>query len=69
MARTNIELDEELVQEAMALTGARSKREVVDIALRRLTEKGSLYRAIRNQRGTLAWEGAVTEGRSDRTRR
>jgi Arc/MetJ family transcription regulator len=69
MARTNIELDEELVQQAIALTGARSKREAVDIALRRLTEKGSLYRAIRNLRGTLPWDGAVSEGRSGRTRR
>ena len=40
MARTNIELDGRLVERAMRLTGARTKREVVDIALRRLVEKG-----------------------------
>lgn len=34
--RTNIELDEDLVTEAMQLTGAKSKREVVDTALRAL---------------------------------
>lgn len=34
--RTNIELDEELVAEAMHLTGAKTKREVVDTALREL---------------------------------
>ena len=33
MPRTNIELDDHLVDEAMRLTGARTKREVVDIAL------------------------------------
>jgi Arc/MetJ family transcription regulator len=34
--RTNIELDDELVAEAMRLTGATTKREVVDTALREL---------------------------------
>lgn len=34
--RTNIELDEELVAEAMQPTGARTKREVVDTALKEL---------------------------------
>lgn len=34
--RTNILLDDELVQEAQALTGARTKKEVVDLALREL---------------------------------
>jgi predicted nucleic acid-binding protein len=47
MGRTNIELDDRLIEQAMRLTGARTKREVVDIALRRLVEKGTLYRARR----------------------
>ena len=34
--RTNIVLDESLVGEAMRVSGARTKREVVDIALREL---------------------------------
>ena len=42
MGRTNIEIDDGLVDKAMRLTGARTKREVVDIALRRLVEKGTL---------------------------
>jgi len=46
MARTNIELDDRLVEKAMRLTGARTKREVVDIALRRLVEKGSAERQL-----------------------
>jgi len=32
--RTNIVLDDELVAEAMRLSGAKTKREVVDLALR-----------------------------------
>jgi Arc/MetJ family transcription regulator len=69
MARTNIELDDRLVEKAMRLTGARTKREVVDIALRRLVEKGSLYRALRRLKGKLEWEGDVDRWRSARTSR
>jgi len=67
MARTNIELDDALVKEAFRLTGARTKREVVDIALRRLVEKGGLYRAVRRLRGRVAWRGNVDAWRSARS--
>ncbi len=69
MGRTNIELDDELVERAMDLTGARTKRDVVDIALRRLVDKGTLYRSIRGLRGKLEWEGSVEAWRSARTTR
>lgn len=69
MGRTNIVLDDALVEKAMRLTGATTKREVVDIALRRLVEKGELYQALRHLRGKLAWEGAVDSWRSARTSR
>ncbi len=36
MARTNIDIDDELVTAAMQRFGLRSKREAVDLALRRL---------------------------------
>ena len=64
MGRTNIELDDELVETAMELTGARTKREVVDIALRRLVDRECLYRSIRELRGELRWEGDVNASRS-----
>ena len=35
MAKTNIVLDEKLVREAMKLANVKTKREVVDLALRR----------------------------------
>jgi len=66
MGRTNIEIDDTLVETAMRLTGARTKREVVDIALRRLITKGSLYRSLRRLRGKLAWDGDVEAWRSTR---
>ncbi len=69
MGRTNIEIDTKLVEKAMRLTGAQTKREVVNIALRRLVEKGSLYRAVRRLRGKLTWEGDVRAWRSARTSR
>lgn len=36
MARTNIDLDDELIAEVMRRFGTRTKREAVDLALRRL---------------------------------
>ena len=39
--RTNIVLDDALVQAAMKSSGARTKREVVHLALRRLVEERS----------------------------
>ena len=69
MARTNIEIDDDLVEKAMRLTGAHTKREVVDIALRRLVEKGTLYRSLQRLKGKLEWEGDVTAWRAARTTR
>jgi Arc/MetJ family transcription regulator len=43
--RTNIVLDDDLVSRAMRVSGAKTKREVVDLALRQLVarhEQGSL---------------------------
>jgi Arc/MetJ family transcription regulator len=63
--RTNIELDDELVAEAMRLTGLATKRAVVEAALR------ELVRARRRDRlsevfGTLPWEGDLDAMRRDR---
>jgi Arc/MetJ family transcription regulator len=65
MGRTNLYLDEALVTRAMVLTGARSKRQAVDIALRRLVEKKSLYSSLRRLRGQVAWEGDIEAWRRD----
>lgn len=63
--RTNIELDEDLVTRAQELTGIRTKREVVQEALRtliRLQERGD----VRKLRGKLTWEGDLDEQRRAR---
>lgn len=64
--RTNIVLDDRLVREAMRVTGARTKREVVHLALRRVVDKGSLYRALKGLRGRLRWDGDVDAWRRAR---
>jgi Arc/MetJ family transcription regulator len=60
--RTNIELDDELVETAMRLYGTRTKRETVDLALRRLV--GSRL----DTEGALALEGTGWTGDLDRLR-
>lgn len=63
--RTNVVLDESLVQRAKALTGIKTTREVVDEALRllvRLSEQGQ----VRGLRGRLRWEGDLAALREAR---
>jgi len=67
MGRTNIVLDDALVARAQRITGARTKREVVDIALKRLVERRDLYKAILAVRGRLPWEGDVDSWRRGRS--
>lgn len=63
--RTNIVLDDKLVDRAQKLTGIKTKREVVHEALRTLI----LLReqaGIRNLRGKLKWEGNLDDQRLSR---
>ena len=63
--RTNIMLDDKLVERAQKLTGIKTKREVVQEALRTLI----LLREqaeVRQFRGKLKWEGNLNEMRQTR---
>ena len=63
MTRTNIEIDDVLIDRAMRLYRLRSKREAVDMALRRLVgEPMSREEALATE-GT-GWAGDLTEIRS-----
>lgn len=53
---TNIDLDEGLVVQAMRLTGARTKKAVVEEGLRALIRLHE-QREVRDLRGRLQWEG------------
>ena len=63
MTRTNIELDETLVSEAMRRYGLPSKRAAVDFALRRLVGDGMTPDEALEMEGS-GWEGDLDELRS-----
>ncbi len=63
--RTNIVLDEALVEQARRLTGIKTKKELIHEALRtlvRLSRQGE----ARGLRGKLHWEGDLDEMRQSR---
>ncbi len=63
--RTNVVLDDNLIAEAMKLTGARTKREVLDRALRALVRL-ERQRAVLDLRGKIPWEGDLNAMRQAR---
>jgi Arc/MetJ family transcription regulator len=60
--RTNIEIDDELMAEALKLSGLRTKRAVVDAALRALIERQS-RQLLRESFGKYPWEGDLDQMR------
>ena len=63
--KTNLLLDEELVQDAKTLTGVRFTKDVVDLALRRLVQNVR-RRRILTLAGKVRWEGDLAAMRRDR---
>jgi Arc/MetJ family transcription regulator len=60
MARTNIEIDDDLIGRAMSRYGLRTKREAVELALRRLVgEPLSLEDAL--AMGGTGWDADLEE--------
>ena len=57
VARINIVLDDELIKRAMQVSGAKTKREAVDRALRELVARGPVYRAPSSR--ARCWDGDV----------
>jgi len=63
--RTNIEIDDELIEEAQRLSGLKTKRAVIDAALRmfvRVQHQKDVFQLA----GKVKWEGdldAMREGR------
>jgi Arc/MetJ family transcription regulator len=62
--RTNIEIDDQLMSDALRLTGARTQREVVEMGLRTLARLRQ-QEEIRRFRGKLQWDGDLDAMRSD----
>ncbi len=67
IVRTNIEIDDELLQQAMRSTGAQSKEAVVDAALRLLVQTHA-QTGIRRLRGKVQWQGNLQALRRGRLR-
>ena len=63
--RTNIVLDDKLIERAKKLTGIKTKRGVVHEALRTLILMRE-QTEVRNLRGQLNWEGNLDEQRQAR---
>jgi Arc/MetJ family transcription regulator len=63
MVRTNIEIDDVLVNRAMRLYRLRSKREAVDLALRRLVGEPMTREEVLAAEGS-GWAGDLAEIRS-----
>jgi Arc/MetJ family transcription regulator len=60
--RTTLDIDDELMKEAMALTGAKTKKAVVEEGLRRLIQINRQRQSLEELRG-LGWEGELEEMR------
>lgn len=63
--RTNIVINDELMTEAMHLTGIKTKREVVEEALRLLI-RTTQQKAVLGLRGKIRWDGDLQEMRQGR---
>jgi Arc/MetJ family transcription regulator len=65
--RTNIIIDDKLMEEALKLSGLGTKRAAVDAGLRLLIQV-KMQTGIRRLRGKVAWEGDVSARRARRTK-
>ena len=61
--RTNIEIDEKLMDEILQKTSIKTKKEAVDTALREFLRKIKL-KELADLRGKMKWEGNLEEMRS-----
>lgn len=67
MAKTNIDIDEQLVERAMRLYSVRTRREIVDLALRRLVGEGPMSVDEQLSLRGMGWDGDLDEMRADRS--
>ena len=64
--RTNIDIDDKLMAEAMKAGGYSTKKETVEAALRILAQRKRAYSELLALRGKVKWEGDLKEMRQDR---
>lgn len=64
--RTNVEIDDAVMAEVQHLTGVRTKREAIDLALRELVARHRRI-GILDLRGQIHWEGSLDRSREGRS--
>lgn len=62
--RTNIEIDDQLMSEALKASGAATKREVVELGLKTLVQL-KRQQQVRKLRGQIRWQGDLETQRLD----
>ena len=63
--RTNIEIDDKLMKDALKATGAKTKREAVELGLKTLVQLRAQEKA-RELKGKITWEGDLDVMRTDK---
>ena len=63
--RTNIVIDDDLMRDALKATGAKTKREAVELGLRTLL-KLRKQQQIKTLRGRINWQGDLEQMRLDK---
>ena len=63
--RTNTEIEDKLMKDALRATGAKTKREAVELGLRTLVQLRAQEKA-RELKGKITWEGDLASMRTDR---
>ncbi len=61
--RTNIEIDEKLMNDALKLTGLKTKKDAVELGLKTLVRLQK-QAEIKKYKGKLKWEGDLDDMRS-----
>jgi Arc/MetJ family transcription regulator len=62
--RTNIDIDDKLLSDAIRLSGVKTKREAVELGLRTLVRLRQ-QEELRKLRGKLDWQGDLDAMRTD----
>jgi Arc/MetJ family transcription regulator len=65
MTRTNVVLDDTLVEQCQRVTGIRTRRSVIDHALRELLRHGH-QKKILELKGKVSWQGDIHAWRAAR---
>lgn len=65
MKRTNIELDEKLLSRGKKITGIKTSKALIDLALRELVRRRN-QRKILELSGSIKWDGNLSQMRAAR---